>query len=128
MVATTADIQAHMNVLSKKIAELEELKAKAEKIDLAHSRECCPDVCKVIDESIGKLNIELQNAEKEKIKIHKLIKVAARVFHTEESDQKTLERQALRKTERIEILIKEQMTSLNSLKQTLSTEKVCDCD
>lgn len=127
MANTPAEIQSHLKDLQRKIEELELQKTEAEEIDFKRSRKCCPDVCSVIDKSISHLKDELKNAEKERIKIHKMITVASKIFKTEESDQKSLERQALKKTERIEELINEQITSLKTLKRTLSAEKVCEC-
>lgn len=125
---TPSEIKDYIDNISDRINELEKLKSKAEKIELKRSKECCPDVCEIIDKSISNLNIELEKAEKEKNKILKIIETASKVFQTEESEQKSLEKKALRKAKRFEVLIKEQITSLQSLKKTLSSENVCDCD
>jgi len=127
MVKTPIEIQEHLDDLSEQIKELEELKSNAEIIELKKSGKCCPDVCNTIDKSIHKLNNDLIKAEREKQKIFRLIETASKVFKTETSEKTSLEKQALRKASRVEILIREQITSLKSLKETLSSEKVCIC-
>ena len=127
MVKTIIGLEQYMSNLSDKIKELEELKIKAEDIELKRSGECCPDVCQTIDKSIVKLNSELRKAEIDKKKILKLVGIASKVFQTEPTEYKTLEKQVIRKASRVEILIKEQISSLQNLKQTLSDEKVCKC-
>lgn len=127
MTRTPLEIQEYLDNLSNQIKELEQLKQKAEKISFKKSRECCPDVCKTIDRSIYKLDDDLMRAKREKDKILRLVETSSSVFHMEESERSSLEKQALRKAKRVEILIMEQITSLKNLKSTLSEEKVCDC-
>lgn len=127
MVKTIIGLEQYMSNLSDKIKELEELKIKAEDIEFKKSRECCPDVCQTIDKSIIKLNSELRKAEFDKEKILRLVEVASKVFQTEASGHKLLEKQVIRKASRVEILIREQISSLQNLKETLSDKKVCIC-
>lgn len=127
MVKTIIGLEQYMLNLSDKIKELEELKIKAERIELKRSGECCPDVCQTIDKSIIKLNNELRKAEFDKEKILKLVEIASKVFQTETAGHKTLEKQVIRKASRVEILIREQISSLQNLKQTLSDKNVCKC-
>jgi len=127
MVKTPIEIQEHLDNLSEQIKDLEKLKIKSETIYFKKSRICCPDVCKTIDNAINNLNIELEKAEKEKKKIIKLVGFASSIFQSEESGRTSLEHQAIKKSDRIKLLINEQITSLKSLKETLSAENVCKC-
>ena len=127
MVKTIIGLEQYMSDLSDKIKELEELKIKAEIIEFKKSGECCPDVCQTIDKSIIKLNSELKKAEFDKEKMLKLVETASKIFKADTSEHKTLEKRVIRKASRVEILIREQISSLQNLKQTLSDEKVCKC-
>lgn len=127
MVRTIIGLEQYMDNLSEKIKELEELKIKAEDIEFKKSGECCPDVCQTIDKSIIKLNSELRKAEFDKDKMLRLVEISSKIFKTEETGHKLLEKQVIRKASRVEILIREQISSLNNLKETLTIEKVCKC-
>lgn len=127
MVRTIIGLEQYMSNLSDKIKELEELKIKAEDIEMKRSGECCPDVCQTINKSIVKLNSELRKAEIDKEKILRLVDISSKIFKTETAGHKTLEKQVIRKASRVEILIREQISSLQNLKNTLSDEKVCKC-
>ncbi len=127
MVRTIIGLEQYMSNLSDKIKELEELKIKAENIEFKKSGKCCPDVCQTIDKSIIKLNSELRKAEFEKDKMLRLVDISSKIFKTEETGHQLLEKQVIRKASRVEILIREQISSLNNLKETLTIEKVCKC-
>lgn len=127
MVKTIIGLEQYMSNLSDKIKELEELKIKAEDIEMKRSGECCPDVCQTIDKSIIKLNSELRKAEIDKKKMLRLVELSSKIFKAKTSEHKTLEKQVIRKASRVEILIREQISSLQNLKETLSNEKVCRC-
>ncbi len=128
MVKTIIGLEQYISNLSDKIKELEELKIKAENIELKRSGECCPDVCQTINRSINKLNSELMKAEADKEKMIKLVNLSSKVFRIKTSKHKLLEKRVLKKASRVEILIKEQITSLQNLKTTLNIKKVCKCE
>lgn len=128
MVKTIIGLEQYMLNLADKIKELEKLKIVAENIEIERSGECCPDVCQTINKSIVKLNSELRKAEADKEKMLRLVEISSKVFQTETTGHKILEKQVLRKASRVEILIREQILSLQNLKSTLNKKKVCKCE
>lgn len=123
----TTEIEEKMKILSEQIKELELQKINAEAIELKKTGECCPDVCKTIAKTIAILNNDLRRAEFNKDKLIKMIGKASKIFKVETPEKTALEKQAIRKAKRIEVLIKEQILSLNNLKQTLSEKNICKC-
>lgn len=122
------DLSYELKDITDKIKELEELKIEAEILQEKKASECCPDVCKSIKTLINKLEKDLVGINVDKNRNLNIMYRASRILGTgTKEEQERLQKQVVRKSERLKLLVNERISELNKLKLTLKENRICLC-